>query len=195
MTQIPESSATFSAMGTITHVLRRFVVDFFYLPRWHKGVLGICLLSMTVGWTHWGYHALTDSNPTATTQSTTNVSAADSTTQQPSILGMWARRVGGSVLVGFIIGWAFRTFLRTMAVLTTFVVGAIGLLSYFNIMNVDLTVAEKKYADASTWMTDQAGKLRDAALTHVHSTAGGTVGLFMGVKKENPPISQLLREA
>jgi hypothetical protein len=50
---------------------------------------------------------------------------------------------------------------------------------------VDFTAAQKKYKDTSSWVTDQAGRLRDAAKTHIHSTVGGALGLFIGVRKKN----------
>jgi uncharacterized membrane protein (Fun14 family) len=198
--------------GPISYVIRRFVTDLFYMPRWHKGVLAIALLSTGLGWSHWGYHVMADVNSSSTQPTQTvqqgpyaystngNSSPANSpsgtaqspipgpsTVSSPSPLASWARRAGGSVLVGFVIGWAFRTFLRTMASITTIFVGALGLLSYFHIMNVDMTAAEQKYTTASSWVTDQAGKLRDAAISHVHSTAAGALGMIMGVRKKRMP--------
>jgi uncharacterized membrane protein (Fun14 family) len=86
-------------------------------------------------------------------------------------------------LLGFIIGWLFRAFIRITAAVTAVGIGALALLSYFHIMNVDLTAAENKTTQTSAWLTDQGGRLRDAAFAHVHSTLGGAVGMFMGVRR------------
>jgi uncharacterized membrane protein (Fun14 family) len=150
-------------------IVARFVRDVTYMPRWHKGVLSASALALILGWIHWGVHTLG-----ATTQPT------------PSALGEWSRRVGASVIIGFVIGWIFRTFLKLMALVTGLVLSAIVLLSYFNFTNIDLTKAEKQYKDSSSWVTDQAGKLKDGAMSHVHSTLGGVLGAFMGVRKKKP---------
>jgi uncharacterized membrane protein (Fun14 family) len=150
-------------------ILLRFIRDVTYMPRWHKGVLAASLLTLILGWVHWGFNAVG-----ATTQ------------PAPSALGEWSRRVGGSVVIGFLVGWIFRTFLKLMALITGLVLSGIILLSYFNFTNIDLTRAEKQYKDSSSWVTDQAGKLKDATMAHVHSTLGGALGIFMGVRKKKP---------
>lgn len=166
-------------------ILVRFARDFVYMPRWHKGVLGAALAMIVIGWAHLGYHSLADanSNPSAGVQQ-----SAPTTRPAPSALAGWSRRLGGGVLVGFLAGWIFRTFVKVMASVTALVLGGILLLSYFNVANVDLTAAETKYKDTSSWVTDQAGRLRDAALGHIHSTLGGALGLFIGVRKKAQPI-------
>ena len=78
----------------------------------------------------------------------------------------------------------FRTFVKAMASITAVVLGGLVLLSYFNVMNIDLTAARNNYKDASSWVTDQAGRLRDSAEGHIHSTLGGALGLFIGWRKK-----------
>jgi uncharacterized membrane protein (Fun14 family) len=155
-----------------------------YMPRWHKGVLGAALGVLLIGWGHLGYRAIASGN----SNSAGGVQNAPATQPSASPLGAWSRRLGASVLVGFLVGWIFRAFVKIMASITALVLSAILLLSYFHIMNVDLTAAETKYKDTSGWVTGQAGKLRAAAMGHVHSTLGGALGLFMGVRKKSHPL-------
>lgn len=141
-------------------------------------MLGLAALACGLGWAHWGYHAATDAGPT-TAPSVVN----SATPQSPPIVGQWARHIGGSILLGFVLGWLFRAFIRITAAITAVGISALALLSYFHIMNVDLTAAENKTTQTSAWLTDQAGRLRDAAFAHVHSTLGGAVGMFMGIRR------------
>ena len=160
----------------------RFVRDVWMRPRWHRVVLLLAALGAGMGWAHWGLTAATTSSAT-TAPAVTVRSVPPAPPPSSPFFAPLARRVGGSILVGFIIGWMFRTFVRLMSALTALAVGSLTLLSYFHIMNVDLTAAENKTSQASAWVTDQAGRLRDAALAHVHSTIGSAVGLFMGIRR------------
>lgn len=165
-------------------ILARFLRDLVYMPRWHKAVLLAALATLVMGWGHWGYHAVADSSSAASV----SPSASQPQPAEPSALARWGRRVGASVLLGFLIGWLFRTFLKIMASVTAVVLGTICLLSYFNIANVDLTAAETRYNDTSAWLTNQAGRLRTAGENHIHSTLGGALGLFMGARKRRAPL-------
>ena len=163
-------------------VPRRFVRDLWMRPRWHRVVLVLAALAAGLGWAHWSYQAATATSAT-TAPAVTVRSVPPPPPPSSPFFAPLARRVGGSILLGFVIGWMFRTFVRLMAAITALAVGSLALLSHFHIMNVDLTAAENKTSHASVWVTDQAGRLRDAALAHVHSTIGGAVGLFMGVRR------------
>ena len=96
---------------------------------------------------------------------------------------VWMTRVGGSFLLGFLIGFAFRTFLKV----TTFVavVAALGFaaLSYFRVVNVDSTAARERYDSAAAWVKDQGDKLKDAALNYVPHSTAGFVGMFIGFRR------------
>jgi uncharacterized membrane protein (Fun14 family) len=168
---------------TARSIFFQFVSDLIQMPRWHKGVLGTALAIVLLGWAHRGYHAIADSNLPPI--SATGIQQPTPTTQPaPSLLAGWARRVGASVLLGFLVGWVFRTFLKIMSSITALVLGTLILLSYFNVMNIDFTAAENKYKDTSSWVTDQAGRLRDSATGHIHSTLGGALGIFIGWRKK-----------
>ncbi len=168
---------------TARSIFFRFISDLIHLRRWQKGVLGTALAMVLFGWAHQGYHAFADSNLPPTSAGA--IQQPTPTTQPaPSLLAGWARRVGVSVLLGFLVGWVFRTFLKIMASITALALGALIFLSYFNVTNIDLTAAQNKSKDMSSWVTDQAGRLRDSATGHIHSTLGGALGLFVGWRKK-----------
>ncbi len=95
-------------------------------------------------------------------------------------------RIGFSIVLGYIVGWAFRAFLKTMALVAVVFGAIVSALSYCHIINVDMsTAANSHYATASAWLTDQAGHLRDAAENHIPSSGAGLLGLVMGVRRRS----------
>jgi uncharacterized membrane protein (Fun14 family) len=174
-------------------VFWRFFSDLVRMPLWHKGVLAAAIVVCGIGWgnriLHLGAYAPTPSATTTANPNQINAVQTDSTIADsqapdtPTKPAPWARRVGGSVLLGFVVGWAFRTFLKAMTLVTILVVGTLAFLSYFNVMNVDLTSVQKEYSGASGWVTAQANTLKKDAMAHVHSGLGGAMGLYIGVRK------------
>jgi uncharacterized membrane protein (Fun14 family) len=95
-----------------------------------------------------------------------------------------AIRSGLGLIGGFIIGWAFRAFLKMMAMIT-FLVGAIFIgLSYFNVLNVDFSAAETKFKTSSEWVSDQASRAKDAAMSHIPGSAASVVGMWLGFRRK-----------
>jgi uncharacterized membrane protein (Fun14 family) len=188
---MPEGGDPTSARSNLVrpNLVWRFTRDLFYLPWAHKSILGLALVMCVYGWIHLGYRTATASSAGPTTmQSTDSVENPQGNSPGNSnvatIIAPFARRVGGSIMLGYVIGWAFRTFLKIMASVTALAIGLLALLSYFHVMNVDMTWAQKEYGSASAWITDQAGKVRDGAMAHVHSTGGGVLGAFLGLRKK-----------
>jgi uncharacterized membrane protein (Fun14 family) len=95
----------------------------------------------------------------------------------------YATRLGVGYVAGFIIGWVFRFFLKTMMMITLVVGGLFAALSYFHVVNVDLTPAKQQYDSAMHWASDQASKLKDAAMAHLPSGGATTVGAFLGFRR------------
>jgi len=87
------------------------------------------------------------------------------------------------VVLGYIVGWTFRTFLKLMATLTAATLAVLCLLSYFNITNVDFTAMRHQSTSTAAWIDGQAKRLRDDAMAHVHSTLGSIIGLALGARK------------
>jgi uncharacterized membrane protein (Fun14 family) len=90
-------------------------------------------------------------------------------------------KLGLSFLGAFAIGFAFRTFLKTMAILTALSVTTILLLSYFNVFNVDFSHVQQQWDSNSEWITTQAGKLKDLVWSHLPSSTMAFAGLFVGM--------------
>jgi len=93
-------------------------------------------------------------------------------------------RMGLSFIAAFVIGWAFRVFIKTMLLITVLGTALLLGLSYFGVLNVDFTKARTEYAGAIAWISDQAERLRDTALAYFPSTGGSMVGLLLGLKKK-----------
>jgi uncharacterized membrane protein (Fun14 family) len=94
-----------------------------------------------------------------------------------------ATKIGISFLVGMIVGIVFRTFLKTMAAITAFVAVVFVLLSYFQVLNLDLTSMKASYDSFAGWLADQAGRLKDVAMNALPSSTSVTVGFLSGLKK------------
>lgn len=94
-------------------------------------------------------------------------------------------KLGFGFAGGFAIGFAFRTFIKTMASLTAIAVVVFGLLSYFKILNIDLSSVQKAWESNSDWILTQAGKLKDVAMSHLPSSTTGFAGMFMGMKRKS----------
>jgi uncharacterized membrane protein (Fun14 family) len=98
-------------------------------------------------------------------------------------LSPWAMRVGLSLLMGFLLGFALRVFVRITITLLVLGAGLMMLLSYFNVLNVDLSSAQTKYNSSIHWAQDQAEKLKDSALGHLPSSGSGVLGAFAGFRR------------
>src|SRR5262249_30886129 len=95
-----------------------------------------------------------------------------------------ATRIGMTFIVGFLIGWAFRVFLKMMTVIAV-LGGAIFFgLSYFNVMNVDFSKVEKKFDTSKGWVTDQAWRLKDAVMSHIPSSGASLAGMLVGFRRK-----------
>lgn len=90
-------------------------------------------------------------------------------------------RLGLSFLGGFALGYAFRTFLKTMAILTALAVTTTLLLSYFNVYNIDFSQVQEKWDSNSEWITTQATKLKDLVWTYLPSSTMAFIGFFVGM--------------
>jgi len=96
-----------------------------------------------------------------------------------------ATRIGLSFIAAFIIGWAFRAFLKMMTMITVVIGGLLFGLSYFKVMNVDFSKVEKQYNTSKEWVTDQAWKCKDVVASHLPSSGATIVGLFAGFRRKS----------
>ncbi len=94
-----------------------------------------------------------------------------------------AMRIGISVLAGFLLGWLFRAFIRTVAFFAVAAGGILMALSYFRVINIDFSSARGEYATAMHWLTDQGTRIKDIVIAHLPSTGGGSLGAFLGFRR------------
>ena len=195
-----------SSEATPTPSRRRPVHEFFVhlveMPRSHKivltlaavlvicGLAGVITRRATVETTK----AVSNSNPAPTpgrgfvSSDPASTPPAPAPTPPPPTLteklSPTAIRSGLGLIGGFIIGWAFRAFSKMMAMIT-FLFGAIFIgLSYFNVLNVDFSAAQTKFKTSSEWVTDQASRAKDAAMSHIPGSAASVVGLWLGFRRK-----------
>ncbi len=90
-------------------------------------------------------------------------------------------KIGLSFLGAFALGFMFRTFLKTMAILTAMAVTALVLLSYFNVYNIDFSAVQEKWDTNQEWITTQATKLKDVVWTYLPSSTTAFVGFLVGM--------------
>jgi uncharacterized membrane protein (Fun14 family) len=99
-------------------------------------------------------------------------------------LSPWAMRIGGSFIAGFLLGIALRIFLKITAIALVLGVGLLTLLSYFNVLNIDLTAAKTKYEDSIHWVDDQAHRVKDSVQSHLPSSGSSLLGAFAGFRRK-----------
>ena len=167
------------------------------MPGWHKVVIligGLLGVMGTIG-------QITTKTDAASRTHVTNNAPADSrsfansadpatdATPPPSTmaaLSPHATRVGLSIVLGFVIGWLFRAFLKTMAFLALIVGGGLWLLAHFNILHIgddNLEAIKEKSGEAASWLGVQASHLKDLAIAHLPSSGGGALGAFLGLRR------------
>jgi uncharacterized membrane protein (Fun14 family) len=109
--------------------------------------------------------------------------AAPGTDSWTGWAGAKGTALGFGFVGGFVIGFVFRAFLKFMAGVTFVVVGGLALLSYFNVLNIDLTAARTAYESNAHWLTDQATRLKDVVLNYLPSSTTGAAGVFFGLRR------------
>src|SRR5437868_4399264 len=97
-----------------------------------------------------------------------------------------AMKIGGSIVAGFVIGWLFRAFIKTMLLLAVLFIGGVWALSHFGILNlgaVDSEALQRHSGEAVTWMQAHLEQFKAMLVRHLPSTGGGAVGAFLGFRR------------
>jgi uncharacterized membrane protein (Fun14 family) len=182
-------------------VAGRFVGDVAHMPLWQKGLLVLAMVVGVVGVI--GElsakpepaptvqpDAAPDAPPTGRTFVSGSPQApepipetAPKSTWLADNAPMLTRSAVGFI-GAFIVGWAFRVFIKTMVTVTVLGAGLLLALSYYGVLDVDFTAARQQYASATAWLWDQASHLKTVALSHLPSTTSGVLGLFVGLRKK-----------
>lgn len=95
----------------------------------------------------------------------------------------WMTRVGLSFFVGIVVGVVFRTFVKLAAGFAVIVTIIFLALSYFQVLNVDMTRVKGEYASARAWMGDQASRLKGVIFQALPSSTAAAAGFLSGMKK------------
>ena len=179
--------------------VREFFAHLVKMPRWHKTVLmlaTVLAIAGLVGQVSTKFSPATTTLPKsspgpagASHAFTPSDSPQDSsrTPISPTLaqrLSPSMMHIGLGLLGGFIVGWAFRAFIKMMALITLAGVVILTLLSYFNVLNVDLTAAENQFRSSTSWVSDQASRLKDVALAHIPGSASTFAGMFLGFRRK-----------
>lgn len=125
----------------------------------------------------------TSTDPTPSQRTVTTTTPAPAPDGWVAKLSPETTRVGGSVVAGFVVGWLFRAFLKTMAFLALLAGAGLFALSYFGVINVDMTAVREGSASAVQWLTSQADRFKDVIVSHLPSTGGGALGAFLGFRR------------
>ena len=123
----------------------------------------------------------TDSAPSTATP--TNTTSTDQSPTATETVTPWMRRLGFSFFVGLVVGFLFRTFLKMATMLSLLVGGGFLALSYFGILNVDLTSVKSQYASSASWISDQAFRLKDVIFAALPSSTAAGAGFLSGFKR------------
>lgn len=106
--------------------------------------------------------------------------AADS---WPGYAGAKGTTLGFGFVGGFVIGFIFRAFLKMMTLITVVIVGGLFALSYYHVVNIDMTHVRDVAQSNMEWMTDQATRIKDLAMNHLPGSSGGAAGAFFGLRR------------
>jgi uncharacterized membrane protein (Fun14 family) len=190
----------------------RFFAHVSAMPVWQKVVLVVAILLACLGGSAWAMShfnggtksttvTTTTANPGATPavggskfidDRGTAAPAASSTTttteeKKPQTLieefSPATTRMGVSVVAGFVFGWLFRAFLKTMTFFALIVAALLAGLSYFGILNVDFSAAREHYASAVNGLPDLGERLKAVLMSHLPSSGGGARGAYMGFRR------------
>jgi uncharacterized membrane protein (Fun14 family) len=191
----------------------RFFAHVSAMPVWQKVVLVVAILLACLGGSAWALSHFNGGTKSTTTVTTTNApsgvrtpagssnfvngdsapsssgSSTTTTTEEKKPQGLIEQfspattRMGVSVVAGFVFGWLFRAFLKTMTFFVLIIAALLAGLSYFGILNVDFSAAREHYAGAVHWLTDQGERLKAVLLSHLPSSGGGALGAYMGFRR------------
>ncbi len=93
-------------------------------------------------------------------------------------------QMAGSYLGGFLIGWAFRRFLRMAAMLAAIVLAGIAVLKTTGWLNLDWASIEAQLSQSLRWLQGEADGLRNLLAGFLPSAGAAGAGTFFGFRKK-----------
>jgi uncharacterized membrane protein (Fun14 family) len=94
-----------------------------------------------------------------------------------------AAQIGGSYLGGFLIGWAFRRFLRVAAMMVAVALACIGMMKASGWIDVDWSALEAQVSRTVQWLHGEAEGFKNLITGFLPSAGAAGAGSFFGFRK------------
>lgn len=93
-------------------------------------------------------------------------------------------KMGGSFLGGFLIGWAFRRFLKTAALIAGIMLAGIAALKATGWIDLDWASIERHVSQSLRWLQGEAEGLKNLLAGYLPSAGAGGAGALFGFRKK-----------
>jgi uncharacterized membrane protein (Fun14 family) len=93
-------------------------------------------------------------------------------------------QIGGSYLGGFLIGWAFRRFLRIAAMLVAAVLACMAAMKATGWIDVDWSALEAQISRTVQWLHGEAEGFKNVLSGFLPSAGAAGAGSFFGFRKK-----------
>ena len=162
-----------------------FLAHLVGMPSWHKAV--VLIAALVCGSGTFGSIA---SRSFATTQSAISTTApTDSGAANDSVFGRVSPhmiRIGASIVIGFVVGWYLRAFVKTVLFLGLIVAGGAWLASHFGLFHVtqgEVETVRERGMEATHWWSTTPRTWKDWVMHKLPSAGGGTLGAWLGFRR------------
>jgi uncharacterized membrane protein (Fun14 family) len=95
-----------------------------------------------------------------------------------------AAQIGASYLGGFLIGWAFRRFLRIAAMLVAIVLACMAAMKATGWIDVDWNALEAQITGTIQWLHGEAQGFKNVVTGFLPSAGAAGAGSFFGFRKK-----------
>ena len=95
-----------------------------------------------------------------------------------------AAQIGASYLGGFLIGWAFRRFLRIAAMLVAIVLACMAAMKATGWIDVDWNALEEQMTRTIQWLHGEAQGFKNVVTGFLPSAGAAGAGSFFGFRKK-----------
>jgi uncharacterized membrane protein (Fun14 family) len=95
-----------------------------------------------------------------------------------------AAQIGGSYLGGYLLGWAFRRFLRFAAMLVAVVLACVAAMKSTGWIDVDWSALEAQIRQMVQWLHGEAEGLKNVVTGVLPSAGAAGAGSFFGFRKK-----------
>lgn len=91
-------------------------------------------------------------------------------------------RWGLAFFAGFVLGFAFRQFIKTMAILAAVVIVAAGIAAYLGY--IDVGALKTNVTSGTGWFMDRVGAIKDVVIASAGASLIGTAGFVIGFMRK-----------